>query len=324
MYNIMVKIDLKDRKILYHLDINSRQTLSQIGKKVGLPKNVVAYRMNRLKENGVIKNFYTIIDLHKLGYNILRFYFTFQYATPEIKEEIVNYFRKCKNVGIIHSVEGSYDFVVYMFIKNFNEFYTYWEETLSKYRDYFSTQILSHYCRENMFNNAFLLEEKTRRKRVDVYKGDFLTDLDKTDLKILTLLAPNARLPASEIAKKLKISTVTVANRIKKLVDGEIIQWFRTSIDFSKLGYHWYKVDIVLKDLKKLDQIISYLENNPNFVGVDRTIGYVDLELEFYLRNLSEVHSTMEDLSVKFPNTIRNYKYVYVIETYRYEFFPLT
>ena len=53
-----------------------------------------------------------------------------------------------------------------------------------------------------MFNNAFLLEEKTRRKRVDVYKGDFLADLDKTDLKILTLLAPNARLPASEIAKK--------------------------------------------------------------------------------------------------------------------------
>ena len=54
MYNIMIKIDLKDRKILNQLDINSRQSLSQIGKKVGLPKNVVAYRIKRLEEKKII------------------------------------------------------------------------------------------------------------------------------------------------------------------------------------------------------------------------------------------------------------------------------
>ena len=35
----MDKIDLKDRKILYELDKNARQTLSQIGKNVRLPKS---------------------------------------------------------------------------------------------------------------------------------------------------------------------------------------------------------------------------------------------------------------------------------------------
>jgi DNA-binding Lrp family transcriptional regulator len=33
---VMIKIDAKDRKILYELDINSRQSFSKIGKKVGL------------------------------------------------------------------------------------------------------------------------------------------------------------------------------------------------------------------------------------------------------------------------------------------------
>jgi len=323
MYNIMVKIDLKDRKILYHLDLDSRQPLSKIGKKVGLPKNVVSYRLNRLKELGVIKNFYTNIDLHKLGYNILRFYFTYQYATPEIKEEIINYFKKCKYAGVIHSVEGSYDLVVYMYIKNLNEFYSYWEETLTKYRDYFSTQILSLYYLENMFNHAFLLEEKTERKRVDVFEGKTIANIDELDIKILEFLATNARIPAAEIAKKLNVTTVTITNRIKKLVDQEVIQWFRTQIDISKLGYRWYKVDIVLKDHKKLYHIIDYLKNNPNFIGVDRTIGYVDLELEFALKSINEIHKIMEDLSVKFPNTIRNYKYVYVIETHRYEYLKI-
>ncbi len=39
----MVKIDVKDRKILYELDLNCRQSNAQIGKKVGLGRDVVAF-----------------------------------------------------------------------------------------------------------------------------------------------------------------------------------------------------------------------------------------------------------------------------------------
>ena len=38
----MVDIDLKDRKILYELDLDCRQSNTQIGKKVGLKKDVVS------------------------------------------------------------------------------------------------------------------------------------------------------------------------------------------------------------------------------------------------------------------------------------------
>ena len=184
MYKYMEKIDLKDRKILYHLDLDSRQSLTKIGKNVGLPKNVVSYRIKRLEELGVIKKYYTIIDIHKLGYIILRFYFKYQYTTPEIKKEIINYFLKCKYAGIIHHVEGNFDLVVYMFIKNFNQFYSFWEETLTKYRDYFATQILSHYYMENMYNNIFLIEEKTKRKRVNTWQGQVIFEIDELDKKI--------------------------------------------------------------------------------------------------------------------------------------------
>ena len=58
----MLKLDLKERKILYELDNNSRQSFTKIGKKVGLHKNVVAYRIKRMKKIGVIRFFYTVID----------------------------------------------------------------------------------------------------------------------------------------------------------------------------------------------------------------------------------------------------------------------
>ena len=38
-------LDLKDRKVLYQLDVDCRQTNSEIGKKVGLSKQVVDYRI---------------------------------------------------------------------------------------------------------------------------------------------------------------------------------------------------------------------------------------------------------------------------------------
>ena len=52
----MKELDSKDHRILYNLFLNSRQSLSSIGKKVGLPKNVVKYRIDRLIENGIIEN----------------------------------------------------------------------------------------------------------------------------------------------------------------------------------------------------------------------------------------------------------------------------
>ena len=105
----MVKIDVKDKKILYQLDSNSRQSLRSIGRKVGLTKDVVASRVKKLQDTGIIKKFYTVIDTCALDYTHPRFYLNFQYATPEIKEEIIDYFVKSKYVGFVHSSEGQYD-----------------------------------------------------------------------------------------------------------------------------------------------------------------------------------------------------------------------
>ena len=48
------KLDLKDRKILYQLELNCRQSNTQIGKKVGLSKDVITYRIKRMEEKGII------------------------------------------------------------------------------------------------------------------------------------------------------------------------------------------------------------------------------------------------------------------------------
>ena len=147
-------------------------------------------------------------------------------------------------------------------------------------------------------------------------------ELDDIDLKILHMIAPNARIPTSEVAKKLNLTTITIASRIKKLSKSGIIQGFKTAVDLTKIGYRWYKVDVVLKKYNKMPQIINYVKNNPYFVCIDKTLGYVDLEMEFYLKNVHELHEIMEDIALKFPDTIRNYKYVSVVTTHKKTYIP--
>ena len=53
-----MKLDLKDKKILYELDRNSRQSNKQIAKKVGLSEQVVGNRIRRLQEWGIIEYFF--------------------------------------------------------------------------------------------------------------------------------------------------------------------------------------------------------------------------------------------------------------------------
>ena len=109
MLNIMFNIDFKDRKIIYELDWNSRAPLSEIGRRVRLSKPVVKYRIDRLYENGIIRNFHTVINTGLLGYKPIRFNFTYQYKTPEIENNIIKYFMTNKNVWRIISIKGRYD-----------------------------------------------------------------------------------------------------------------------------------------------------------------------------------------------------------------------
>ena len=68
----MEKIDIKDRKILYQLDLDSRQSFRSIGRKVGLSKDVVISRVKKLQDKGIIIKFYTRFDNSKLGLIAMR------------------------------------------------------------------------------------------------------------------------------------------------------------------------------------------------------------------------------------------------------------
>jgi len=324
MNNIMADIDKIDKKILYHLDLNSRQSYSQISKRINQPKTKVVYRINQLQKKGIIKNFYTVIDGFKLGYISFRIYLTFENINQKVKCEIIKYFIINKYTWWVGKTEGRYDIVVILWVKNINEFYSFWEQTLSKYRVYFDKQIFSVYTQLYHYHYTFLLDDfpKGDRNKFEITGGGKIVAHNDLDMKILSLLAANSRIETTKIAKELQTSSKTIQKRIKRLKDSKVILGYRIQIDYSRLNYLYYKLDIDLNDYSKRRSIIAYIKDNPHLIFVDKSTGLADIELEFYVKNLQHLLKIIDDLIDSFPDTIKKYHYFYIQEIYKIQYMP--
>ena len=61
--------------------------------------------------------------------------------------------------------------------------------------------------------------------------------LDEVDHQILDILIDNARIPFTDISKKLLVSAGTVHVRVKKMEDAGILKGSSLNLDYEKLGY---------------------------------------------------------------------------------------
>ena len=321
----MTKIDLKDRRILYELDYNSRESLTQIGKKVGLKKDVVSYRIKKLQEEGVIQCFYTIIDAYKLGYSLFRYYVNFQFVNQEIRNKIIEYFVNYKNICTVGESLGKYDLIVVVWVKDISEFYQFWSNALDKFGDYFEKKVFSVYIHGVGFRQSYLLldnyniEDRVDHEYFGVGKN---VEIDETDYHLLNEIALNARAPLIELAEKFDCSSQKINYRIKRLKKEDLIQAFRVAVNELQLGFKRYKVDIFLKNHSQRINIINYIKKNPLLLYISTSTGLCDLEFEFIVKDQKDLINIMEDVNLKFPNSIRRYSYLKPTNVYKRQYFP--
>src|SRR3989344_5314763 len=127
----MQDLDSKDREILYQLDLNARQSDSQLSRKVRLHRDVVRYRIAKLQERGYINYFMTTLNSMKLGFEWYRTFFKFQNLALKKEEEIINWLKS--RVSWIVKVEGTWDLNTAIFCKNVYEYRDFIHEFLLRY-----------------------------------------------------------------------------------------------------------------------------------------------------------------------------------------------
>ena len=233
----MEKLDLKDRKILYHLVQDSRQSYRSLGKKIGLSKDIVTSRVKNLQEKGIIKNFITNFD-HSVKYKGAHFrcYFSYQNITPQIKNEIIEFLSDSNLTVTVKSLEGNFDLLFFIISESITEVYKFWEKLLNKYRNYFSKKEFHFIYHESEYDILFLLEQQKYEKNIrkpfsQLSYNDKRETINEFDYKIIKLLSQNSRVSSIDIANKINSTATTVRNRIKYLKNTNVIRSYTIDID---------------------------------------------------------------------------------------------
>jgi len=314
------KLDSKDRQILYQLDLNARMSFREIGKKVRLSKEVVNYRIKRMENEGIIKGYYTLINMSRLGYICNRLFIKFRNLNPAKEKEIIDYYCKNKNYWWVVSANTLIDLGVGTWEKDLEGFKKSREELISNFGDYVSSFTHTTYLGFYIYRRAYLSNKKINDIEQIEYVTNKAEDVDDIDLKILKIIASNARLPTINIAKKLNLNIQTVSQRLKRLIDLKVIETSRPLIDLSKIGYYWYKVFLNLRNYKRKQEMLNYFASNPNIVYAYETTTN-DLEFELEVESYEKFKEILDDLRTKFDDTIDSYNHLIWYKENKVKFF---
>jgi Lrp/AsnC family leucine-responsive transcriptional regulator len=254
----MQLLDLKDRKILYQLDLNARQSNTQIARKVGLSKEVTNYRIKRLEKEGYLAGYHTLINFSKLGMTSMRVYLKLIDANPEKEEELINTLVRHNKVLFVLQTEGLYDIGFALLVKNIKEFEECYTVIKEQFKPYIEAERISFHTEIHHYHRAYFLEKKHDDVPAVVIREEGLSEYDETDFKILCLLSGNARMPLLEIAEKTGIAPRTAANRIHQLEKKKIVIGYRSICNIKKINYEYYKTDFVLRDIQHLKKLIDF------------------------------------------------------------------
>ncbi len=306
----LMKVDVKDRKILYQLDLNCRQSLNEIAKKVGLSKQVVAYRINRLEESGVVSGYITTMNMTLLGFYNWRIYIKFLNPTVESVNEITHYLKKHKHIAYVVETYGAWD-VVFAFVnRSIEEVHNDWREFLSLYRDHVHSKDISYLSELYQFRHGYIIGQQQSDAPYDIFssppKQHVSFDGDKIDWNILKVIAGDARAELQSIGQQVSLSAKAVSYRMKNMKKRGVIQSYRALIDESKLGYDVYKVFLGLRSLsrQKEAELFTWLRVNPNVLFVTKAIGQADYEFELHASGREDFWRIMNELRTKFKDII--------------------
>jgi len=317
-----IELDLKDKKILEQLDLNSRQSNSQIAKKTGLSKDAVGYRIKNLEKNKVILGYYSLLNIAKLGYMTYKLMFTFQNTTSDIEKEMIEYLKQNRNVGWLVSCDGYYNLMAVAWVKNAAIFDSFFKEFLKKYSKYIRERdiiliIENHACRK------VYLYDKKNEDIPDTYYGNELNfDIDKINLLVIKFLANNSRIQLHKISESIKLTAEGIAHRIKQLQKDNILQAFRPIINTSLLGYQYYNILFRLKKFDNINKIFSFFRQQPNIIYFVKYSGNYDIGIDLEVKDANELREILKQIKDMFSEDIESYHSILIYQEHKLSYLP--
>lgn len=302
-------MDLIDKKILCELDLNCRESLSKIAKKLRVGRNVVDYRIKNLEKEGIIKKYICSLNLGFSGFKTYKI--NFKVRNIKNEKSFVEYLINHDSIINCIKEEGAFDYSVSIAVKNVRELDEFLMTAKNNFRDVVEDYEVSIIVYSKIFKlNKLLLNEKKEIPKIEKYSGEEnLIEIDEKDKVILKTLAQEANLPIVELARRTKLSIDVVKYRLKNL-SSKLINSFRILINFNKLGYYNYVFLLRIKKATKNEEekLVSWCAMNAAVLYCSKRIGYNDFAINIAIKNIEELNNFISVLKKEFSEVIDSYE----------------
>ena len=319
----MRKLDLVDRKIILELDTNARASFAEIGKKLGIGKNNVQYRVKRLLEDGVIKKFVTQFSLGTLGLFLGKFYLQLSGFEREKEQEMYNFLINDKRISWVARCEGRWDLMIGCYVESLAQLNAIKQDFFRKYEKYITSYDVVFLVEGHTSQRTYLLNRKSMPQKIEKFIGTKTAEIDNKDKQIIRLIANNARFNYLDIAQKLNLNIKTVQKRVKELEKKGIIQGYVTFLDTKKIGYNFFKLCVYLQNYgSKLSSFLRYCMELPNVVHIIESLGPWEIELEIETEGLEDFYNLTHEIRNHHSDIIKKTESVIISNEMKLDFFP--
>ncbi|MBI2631387.1 Lrp/AsnC family transcriptional regulator [Candidatus Pacearchaeota archaeon] len=318
-----MKTDIKDQKLMYWLDQNSRATNKELGKKVGISEQAIGYKLKRLEEKGAIKRYVTFVNTPALGYIHYKVLLRLHNTDVKKEKEIIIFLVKNKNIRWVVSCSGKWDINFSILAKSAEDFTTIYRDIEKKIGDYISEKSVSILIKSPGLTKEYLLGMSEAKIRLYGEKKAE-KELDTIDKKILKSISQNSRKNIVEIAEEINSTIDVVRYRLKKLEETKIISGYTVQLGFDKIGVLRYSVFFSLH--KMSDEIerkmFEFAQRQNNIVFMLILIGTYDLSLELEVPSYQVLESIIKKFREEFANNISDFEIIFNTDEFKYNFYP--
>lgn len=148
-------------------------------------------------------------------------------------------------------------------------------------------------------------------------RKSIMKELDKTDLKILKFLQQNARIPMTELAEKVGLSTTPVTERVKRLERDNFITGYHTRLNPNLLG-KGLLIFVELKLRSKSGNIFEDFRREvmriPQILECHLVSGEYDYLIKVRLPDMSAYRDMLGNILLHLPAAAESRSYVVMEE----------
>jgi Lrp/AsnC family leucine-responsive transcriptional regulator/Lrp/AsnC family transcriptional regulator len=314
-----------DLNLLAELEENARQPLSKLAEHLSISQQLLNYRLQALRRRQILGGYYTQINFPKLGYTKYRTLVRINNYTQQKAKEIVDYLRAHRNVQWIIECGGKWDLLINFIAKNVVQYDNFLRDIRNVFPQHIQTYEVFIVIEWIELGRAYFTRQKREVKTLSYFGRDYEpVKVDQTELRILDLIAENARHTSVEIAERIGVSPNTVSSRIKNLCSRGIIRAFKPLIHLENTGFMAYKLPFKFHNYTDRieEELIEYLKTDVRVVAIVKMIGQWDFEIEFEVNSQESMLDLVRGFRDKYGGIIKEFELIPLFHEHMYNFFP--